>query len=245
MKNFKLEVSYLGTNYCGFQRQLNGTSVQELLEKAIFEVTKEQTKITASGRTDAGVHAYSQVVNFLSASRVPALKMPIALNQHLPDDIRVLNCEIVDLNFNARKSAKRKTYIYKIFNGETLSPFDLGRKWHVKHPLDLREMQKFCDIILGKHDFRCCMASGSSVKDTVREIYDVKVEKSGDDITFSVTANGFLYNMVRILVGSMVEVGAHKRKAEGFARALAEGKRAEAGRTAPACGLYLKNVEYI
>ncbi len=244
MKNISLTIQYLGTNYCGFQRQKNGLSVQEVLEEAIFEATNEKVSLTPSGRTDAGVHALGQVANFMYGGSIPTSKLKIVINQHLPKDIRVVDAKERDLNFNARKSAKKKTYLYKIYTGEIMSVFDEDRVLHYPRQLDIKLLNKCAKALVGEHNFSSYVASGASTSTTVRTIYSATFEQDGEYLYFHITGNGFLYNMVRILVGTMLEVGTHKRTFESFEKSLLGGKRSDVGRTAKACGLYLESVEY-
>ena len=244
MRNISLTIEYLGTNYCGFQRQKNGLSVQEVLEKAIFEATNEKISLTPSGRTDAGVHALGQVVNFMYEGSIPTNKLKIVINQHLPKDIRVVDTKERELDFNARKSAKKKTYLYKIYTGETLSVFDEDRALHYPQQLNHNLLNKCAKALVGEHDFSSYVASGASTSTTIRTIYSATFEQEGNYLYFHITGNGFLYNMVRILVGTMLEVATNKRTFESFAKSLSGGKRCDVGRTAKACGLYLESVEY-
>ncbi len=244
MKNISLTIQYLGTGYCGFQRQKNGLSIQQVLEDVIFETTSEKINLIPSGRTDAGVHALGQVANFLYNGSIPTDRLKIVLNRHLPKDIRIAEAEERAIDFNARKSAKKKTYLYKIFTGETMSVFDEDRMLHYPRPLDFNLLNKCAMELVGEHNFSAYVASGASNTTTVRTIYSATFKQNGEYIYFHITGNGFLYNMVRILVGTMLEVGTHKRTFESFAKSLLGGKRSDVGRTAKACGLYLESVEY-
>ncbi len=244
MKNISLTIQYLGTNYCGFQRQKNGLSIQQVLEDAIFESLNEKVSLIPSGRTDAGVHALGQIANFMYNGTVPTARLKIVINQHLPKDIRIIDAKEQNLDFNARKSAKKKTYLYKIFTGETMSVFDEDRLLHYPRELDINLLNKCAKELIGEHDFSAYVASGASNTTTRRTIYSATFEQCGEYLYFRITGNGFLYNMVRILVGTMLEVGIHKRPFGSFAKSLLGGKRSDVGRTAKACGLYLESVEY-
>lgn len=244
MKNICLILEYLGTNYCGFQRQKNGLTIQEVLENTIEECLGEKCKTYPSGRTDAGVHALGQVVNFFTSTTVQPEKISVVLNLKLPKDIRVVKSFEVDSTFNSRKSAKSKTYIYKIFTGRELSVFDHGRALFCYYKLDFDKMIEACKLIEGEHDFSSFVASNATTKTTVRTIYKATLEKQGDWLTFSVTGNGFLYNMVRILVGSLIEIGRGKLSLEEFKKVLLGNARHKAGKTVSPDGLYLKEVEY-
>ena len=244
MRNIVLTVSYLGTQYSGFQRQKNGISVQELLEKAIFEATGEQTKVTPSGRTDAGVHAIGQVVNFLTNSTIPASKFYIPLNQVLPQDIRVMSSTEAPVSFNSRKDAKQKTYMYKAYLGPVLSALEQDRVLHYPKPINMDLVSAACKMVEGEHDFSAFVSTGSSSKTTTRTIYECRANLENNYLTFEITGNGFLYNMVRILVGTILEIGQGKMSLDNFKKLLDGGDRKDAGKTAKACGLYLKSVMY-
>ncbi|MGL5315790.1 MAG: tRNA pseudouridine(38-40) synthase TruA [Peptostreptococcaceae bacterium] len=243
MRNIKIVTQYNGQNYCGWQKQPNSLGIQGTIEKAIYEITKEEVKIIGSGRTDAGVHALGQVANFNIESTIPANKIPNALNAKLPKDISIIECTEVDENFHARYSAKGKRYRYLIHNSDYRSPIYKDISYHVKYELDFEKMTREAKYLLGEHDFKGFMSSGSSVKDTVRTIYDVTLEQKEDLIVFEVEGNGFLYNMVRIIVGTLVDIG-RGRINESLKDVIASTERGRCGHTAPAHGLFLKKVDY-
>lgn len=255
---YRAVISYYGANYVGWQRQLNGLSVQEVLEKALEKTFGAPTSATASGRTDAGVHALGQVVHFDADTSIPTDKIPFAVNTHLPDDVSMLSCEIAPENFNARFSAKRKTYCYKIYVSKHRLPvLELDHE-HITYPLDLDKIEQAAKIIEGTHDFKCFEASGSVVKNTVRTVYSVDVATRHFDnatlradgkffdgeLSISVTGNGFLYNMVRIIAGTLVYVGIGKLTPQDVSRILETGDRKAAGKTLGANGLTLMSVQY-
>lgn len=255
---YRAVISYYGANYVGWQRQLNGLSVQEVLEKALEKTFGAPTSATASGRTDAGVHALGQVVHFDADTSIPTDKIPFAVNTHLPDDVSMLSCEIAPENFNARFSAKRKTYCYKIYVSKHRLPvLELDHE-HITYPLDLDKIEQAAKIIEGTHDFKCFEASGSVVKNTVRTVYSVDVATRHFDnatvradgkffdgeLSISVTGNGFLYNMVRIIAGTLVYVGIGKLTPQDVSRILGTGDRKAAGKTLGAKGLTLMSVQY-
>lgn len=244
MKNICLILEYVGTNYCGFQRQKNGVTIQEILEEAILEVTGESCTTYPSGRTDAGVHAFGQVVNFFTSSNIPSSKFKIVLNQKLPSDIRVRESFEVQENFHSRKSAKSKTYIYKIYTGTQFSVFDSKRCLYCKYELDENKMNYASSLFVGTHDFSSFMASNSSVKSTIRTIFNAGFKRDGDYLIFEITGNGFLYNMVRIIVGTLIEVGRGKLTKEDVLELLKGNNRRMAGKTVSPDGLYLKEVKY-
>ncbi|MBQ3048250.1 MAG: tRNA pseudouridine(38-40) synthase TruA [Clostridia bacterium] len=244
MKNVCLILEYIGTDYCGFQRQKNGLSIQEILENCIFQATQEQCKTYPSGRTDAGVHALGQVVNFFTSSQLPAKRFKTVLNNILPFDIRIVDSFEVDKNFNARKSAKKKTYVYQIFNGKDMSVFDVNRKLKCEYELDLELMQQGAKLFEGTHDFSSFVASNATTKTTIRTIYDANIIKNDANIIFEVCGNGFLYNMVRIMVGTLIDLGRGKLTLKDIEVLLSTTNRQLAGKTVNPGGLYLKKVEY-
>ena len=239
-----IRVEYKGTDYCGWQRQKNGLSVQEVLAKAVFETTGEASVMHGSGRTDAGVHAIAQAVHFDTHTSIPLSKLPIAVNAHLPANIRVLSAREVAPDFNARFDPKQKTYLYKLYVAPVSSPLREGLFAFVHKKPDLEKMRKAAEYIVGEHDFKAFQAAGGHVKTTVRTITDLRIEENGEEFTFEVTGNGFLYNMVRIMVGTLYYVGIGKIDAEEIPDILLSGKRDRAGKTMPPEGLYLKKVTY-
>lgn len=267
---YRAIISYCGTRYVGWQRQLNGLSVQEVLEKALSKVFKVPTSATASGRTDAGVHAEGQVVHFDAETSIPTDKIPFAVNTELPDDVSMLYCEVVDDDFNARFSAKRKTYCYKMYLSKHRLPMMEATHEHVVVPLNLKVMQEAAKIIEGTHDFKCFEASGSVVKNTVRTVYSLDIvtrdlsyaaaifeEEETEHLTASnsdyifdseicvyVTGNGFLYNMVRIIAGTLLYVGLGKLTPADVKEIIENGDRKKAGKTLSARGLHLIKVVY-
>lgn len=243
--NVKLKLQYDGTNYHGWQIQKNGITVQETLTDAIERVTGERPAVIGCGRTDAGVHALNYVCNFHTESGIPVDKFPYAINSNLPDDdIRVFEAEAVSDEFHANNSAVKKRYIYRILNSDINDAF-LGRyAWHYRYPLNIDSMRTAAKAFLGEHDFVGFASSGFSVKTTVRTIYSLDIDKSGDVITIDVTGNGFLYNMVRIISGTLVFTGSGKINPCEMTDIIASKCRERAGITAPACGLFLKEVYY-
>ncbi len=239
-----LTVSYDGTSYVGWQRQKNGVSVQEVIENAITKLTGEKVSLIASGRTDAGVHAEGQVAHFDTFSKVPPEKFYLAINSFLPNDIRILSSAIADDNFHARYSAKRKSYVYKFYLSTVVLPLKDRYATRIE-TFDEKSAQSVLDKIVGTHDFKCFLSSGSEVKTTVRTIYSATVKRQGDDVTLEVTGNGFLYNMVRIIAGTVLAVCENKITSFDVESALISGDRNAVGKTAPAKGLCLKSVEYI
>ncbi len=240
----KLVISYDGTNYCGWQKQKNGVSIQEVLEKAVENATGESVLATASGRTDAGVHASGQVVHFDTNATIPAEKFYKALNPFLPSDVKVLSSSLVDGGFNARKSAKEKTYEYSFYFAEVDLPLKDRYAVRLEETPDFDKMQKALELFVGEHDFKAFSRPGSSVKTTVRRIFSIRLDKKEKGFSISITGGGFLYNMVRIISGAILDVGYNKITLLDIERALETGKRELLGKTLPAKGLTLVKVEY-
>lgn len=236
---------YDGTFYHGFQRQKNGLTVQECLETAVKKLTGEEVNIIGCGRTDAGVHALNYTANFLSGTKIPAERLPLALNAYLPHDIRVFEACDADENFHARFSATGKTYIYRIVTGNVYNVFLKNYSWFYPGKLDFEEMEKAARHFLGTHDFKAFMAAGSPRKTTVRTITELKLSKKGEDeIEIEITADGFLYNMVRIIAGTLVYAGCGKIEESEIPDIILSGDRVRAGITAPPEGLALKQTYY-
>ena len=247
MRNIALVIAYKGTCYAGWQRQQNAVSIEETIGDAIAAVTGERVTLYGAGRTDAGVHALGFRLNFHADTRIPAAKLPLALNQHLPPDIRVLAAQTVPEDFHARYAAHTKTYLYRIHNHPIDSPFDAAYYTRVPRRLDEAAMQAAAQQFVGTHDFLALCAAGSSAAahgDTVRTITDCHVTRRGDEVDIEVTADGYLYNMVRILAGTLCEVGAGRLRAADIPAILASRDRSRAGPTLPAKGLFLKCVDY-
>ncbi|MDD4145740.1 MAG: tRNA pseudouridine(38-40) synthase TruA [Clostridia bacterium] len=246
MRNLKLVLAYDGTKYHGFQIQ-KGTglpTIQGTLQKALRLLTKEEIIVAGSGRTDAGVHARGQVVNFRTKANLPIERVPLALNVLLPPDIVVLEAEEVPLDFHASFNALRKTYCYTFYNNRIGDPFWRYYAYHVYVPLQITEMQKACALFLGEHDFKGFCSRDTVKKDLRRTIYACEIEKTEKIVRFTTTGDGFLYNMVRIMAGTLLEIGKGKRQAEDVASLLQSGRRKLAGATLPPQGLCLLSVEY-
>ncbi len=244
MHNIKLTLQYDGTAYHGWQTQENAITVQATVENVIKKLTGTKPQLVGCGRTDTGVHAKKYICNFKSETSIPCDKLPYALNSQLPGNIVCTHAEYADRNFDSRKSAKGKTYTYLIANSQYRNVFYTTRAWHYRYKLDIEEMRKAARHFLGTHDFIGFAASGFTVKTTVRTITDIKIDSDGDIISISVTGNGFLYNMVRIIAGTLVFAGNGKIKPEDIPDIIASKERKRAGITAPACGLYLTEVFY-
>ncbi|SEM76725.1 tRNA pseudouridine38-40 synthase [Ligilactobacillus sp. WC1T17] len=247
-QRYKITLAYDGTNFAGFQEQPNQRTVQSVLEKAVNKMSKEDKyiKIYGSGRTDAGVHALGQVVHFDFPHPIPASGMLKGLNSILPLDCEVVDCKIVPNTFHARYTTHAKRYMYRVSLGKFTNPFKRFYTAHYKYPLDVEKMQLAIQDLIGTHDFSSFVASGSQVKNHVRTIYEasVKEDKANQEIVFEFLGNGFLYNQVRIMVAALLEIGSNKRPVHDFLRLYEVKDRNECRGTAPASGLYLKEVYY-
>ncbi len=239
-----LTLEYAGTRYCGWQRQLNGVSVQETVEKALGKAEGRLTAVTGASRTDAGVHALGQRAHFDTEGGIPPDKYPYVLNALLPRDIRASASREVPPGLHARFSARGKEYTYRIFNRRQASALRDPFCAHVPLPLDLAAMQSACHALLGRHDFRAFQASGGSARSFLRTLSVLEVQRRGDEISILAVGDAFLYNMVRIIAGTLIGIGLGKLEGEAFARALLSGNRLELGPTAPARGLELTRVFY-
>ena len=244
MRNLRLDICYDGTCYRGWQR-LPGVdaTIQGKLETALSRILEEPIEISGSGRTDAGVHALRQVANFHCNSTMLAEEILLQLRRYLPEDIGIHSCKDVSLRFHARLNAKEKTYLYRIWNSEAPCVFDRKYVWVNPAPMDVACMHEAAQQFLGTHDFSAFCTNKAGKKSTVRAIGSFCVERVGEEIRFTVTGNGFLHNMVRILVGTLVEIGTGQRQPEQIPE-LFGGKREASGVTVPACGLCLMEVTY-
>ncbi len=243
-KRYLLTVSYDGTNYCGWQRQQNGPSVQQTLEETLEKLLRQPVRVTGASRTDAGVHALGQRAHLDAVTNIPAEKMPFALNTMLPGDIRVLHGLTVPDSLHARFSVSGKTYQYRIHNSPHASALYRNLSAHVPVRLDDRRMDEAARVLLGTHDFAAFAAAGGSAKTTVRTITEIRVERRGEDIFLTVSGNAFLYNMVRIIAGTLIDIGHGKLPSGAMQKALDTGDRLQLGVTAPPQGLTLVEVRY-
>lgn len=244
MANIRIWLKYDGTDFHGYQIQKNGITVQELIEKAIEKITGAKTPVIGCSRTDAGVHAYMYAANFHSETKIPDKKLPVALNTALPDTIRVYKAERVSDDFHATLSATEKTYEYTIDTNEIADPFLKRYAWHYNYFVDSERMKEGARYLIGKHDFTAFMASGGQTKTTVRTVKNIEITEKDKVITIKITADGFLYNMVRIIAGTLVYCGAGKLTPEDVGRILESKDRKEGGITAPPEGLKLISVIY-
>ncbi|MEA3494233.1 MAG: tRNA pseudouridine(38-40) synthase TruA [Candidatus Margulisiibacteriota bacterium] len=253
MRNIKLVLQYDGTNFCGYELQPGKRSVRGEIEKALHKLFKIKTRIIGVSRTDSGVHAIAQVVNFKTTNQIPTKRIPAALNSCLKDDIRILGAEEKGKEFNSRYAAKSKEYEYLIFNGAIIPPSVRRVAWHIKYKLDLAAMKEAAKILVGKHDFSSFCASRSDDKNFVKRIYKLSIKKrklavfSGEKIdlvSVRVKGDGFLYKMVRNMVGTLMEVGLGNKITSDIKNILYGRNRRLAGRTAPSHGLCLIKVHY-
>ncbi|NBH73322.1 tRNA pseudouridine(38-40) synthase TruA [Clostridiaceae bacterium] len=244
MKRIKLVVAYDGTNYCGWQLQKNGVTIEEVLNRELTALLKEPIAVTGASRTDAGVHALGNVAVFDTENRMAADKVCLAVNQSLPEDIRVQSSQEVPLTWHPRKANCVKTYEYRVENRRIGLPTKRLYSYFCYYPLDVEKMRRAAGFLLGEHDFKSFCTAKSKVEDTVRTIYRLDIEKDGDSIVFRVSGSGFLYNMVRIIVGTLLQVGTGALPPGEVASVLAARDRKKAGPTAPARGLTLAGMEY-
>ena len=245
MRTIKLTIEYEGTNYQGWQIQPSGQTIQGVIQDRLKRLTGESSQLIGSGRTDAGVHALGQVAHFKTESRMDANTFQRALNSLLPEDIVIRRAEEVEAEFHARRSARSKVYEYRILNRATPPAIDRQYIWYVPQKLDLDEMKKATCSLVGEHDFSAFRSVGSSIRSSVRNILRADWKRGkGGLLRFEIEATGFLKQMVRAIVGTLVEVGRGKIDAEGFREILESRDRRKAGPTAPARGLFLKEVKY-
>ena len=244
MKKVKLVVAYDGTNYCGWQIQPNGVTIEQKLNEALTQLLGEDIKVTGASRTDAGVHSLGNVCVFETSSRMPAEKISFALNQRLPEDIVVQSSCEVDESFHPRFSKSKKTYEYRMLNRKMRMPTRRLDTYFFHYELDVAAMQKAAGYLVGEHDFKSFCAANAQSETTIRTIYSCEVSKKEDIITIRVTGNGFLYNMVRIIAGTLIKVGNGDYKPEDMEEILDACDRSKAGPTAPAHGLTMIGLEY-
>lgn len=245
MKRIKLIVAYDGTNYCGWQVQPNAVTVEGVLNQALTELLREEIKVTGASRTDSGVHSLGNVAVFDTETRIPPEKIAVALNQRLPADIVVQDsCQVAD-DFHPRHCNSKKTYEYRILNRKFPMPTRRLDTYFFYRPLDLERMQQAAAFLKGTHDFKSFCSTNSPVEDTVRTIYGLDVYREEDVITIRVQGSGFLYNMVRIIAGTLIQAGLGVIQPEDLPAMLEARDRVAAGPTAPACGLTMIGIEYL
>ncbi|ACQ53752.1 tRNA pseudouridine(38-40) synthase TruA [Clostridium botulinum] len=246
MKNIKLKLEYDGANYCGWQKQKNEKfiTLQGTLEKAISNITKEKIEVIGVSRTDSGVHAKGYVCNFFTNTKIPPENLQKVINNNLPADIVVLSSEEASNEFHSRFCSKGKTYEYTVLNSS--QPIAIGRNYifQFKDKLNIDNMKMASRYFIGTHDFSAFKTKGSSIKTSVRTISKFEINKKGDFIKFIITGDGFLYNMVRIIVGTLIEIGLNKREPEYIKYVIKSKDRTKAGKCVPSSGLCLKEVFY-
>lgn len=240
----KLTICYDGSAYSGWQVQPNAMSIQQIIEQAIFDLTKEKVRVTGSGRTDAGVHAKAQVAHFKTNSSIPAHKFYKALNIVLPNDVKIVKSELADDNFHACNDAKKKTYCYSCYVSEVINPLKERYAVQLERMPNIEKMRECIPLLIGEHDFKAMSSTGGGAKTTNRTIYSLDIIENDGDIKFYVTGNGFLYNMIRIMVGTLIKVGYDKIDKSAIEKMLLTGKRELGGKTLSAKGLCLESVEY-
>lgn len=247
MENIKLTIRYDGNKFNGFQRQAqqpNSRTVQQILEEAFSALYKEEVIVIGAGRTDKGVHAKNQVCNIKVKGKIPIEKIPLAVNSLLPSDLSVMKTELVEDEFHSRYSAKGKIYKYQILSHKVRDPFIRNNSWHVPIPLNLEEMQKATKYFVGTHNFKAFCSAKSGKSDFIRTIEWLKIDKQNNIISITIKGNGFLYNMVRIIVGTLVDIGHGKYPHHEVKAILESQERKRSGATAPAHGLCLEEIIY-
>ena len=240
---YLIRLSFIGTAYCGWQTQKNGPSVQVCVMDAIRKIFGEVSEFSGCSRTDSGVHALDFCVSFSVPGQTPCEKLILAMNANLPKDIAVHSACTVSEDFHARYCVKKKEYRYRIYTGAVRNPFLEDLAWHRPGEYDLDLLNKAAKTLQGTHDFRSFMAAGSKIEDCIRTVFDAYFEADGDNLDFYVSADGFLYNMVRIMVGTLLDVP-RRFSPSDVAEILSAKDRSRAGMTAPAHGLYLNRVDY-
>ena len=244
MQRYLMTIRYDGTNYHGWQVQPNAVTVQQTVQNSLESALGVRPNITGCSRTDSGVHAYEYCFHFDYDGAIPENKLPLALNTKLPYDISAVDCMKVDNDFHARYSVQSKEYVYKIYNSEFRDPFKCKYSYFYKGNLDVEKMNEAAQNFVGKHDFTSFCASGSSVEDNTRTVMSASVTKSNDMIEFRVRADGFLYNMVRIMAGTLLDVGTGRKTSDNITKIITNKNRGSAGITAPPHGLFLNHVFY-
>ena len=244
-KRVRITVAYDGTNYHGWQLQDNGITVEAELNRCLTELLGEEIKVIGASRTDSGVHALGNVAVFDTVNRMPAKKISYALNQRLPEDIRIQKSEEVPSDWHPRHCESRKTYEYRIYRGEFPMPVKRLYSHYIYTPLDVWSMREAAAYLEGEHDFKSFCQTGAQVESTVRTIYSLWVEEQDSELVIRVCGNGFLYNMVRIIAGTLIEAGQGKREPESVPEILGALNRGAAGPTAPARGLTLVKYEFM
>ena len=244
-KRIRLTVAYDGTAYCGWQVQPGVVTIESELNRCLSDLFKEDIQVIGASRTDSGVHAMGNIAVFDTTARMPGEKVSYALNQRLPEDIRIQKSEEVPLDWHPRHQNSRKTYEYRIYRGEFPMPVKRLYSLFPYHKLDVKAMQQAAGYFVGEHDFKSFCQVGAQVESTVRTIYDLTVEEQGSELVIRVTGNGFLYNMVRIIAGTLMDVGQGKKSPDDIPDIIEAKNRQAAGPTAPPQGLMLVKYQYL
>ena len=244
MRNLLLRLMYDGASYHGWQVQPNGITVQETLQNAVEQILGVRENVTGCSRTDAGVHANDFCCKIRTQSSIDCYRLQGALNAVLPDSICVKSVSEVSEDFHARYNCVTKQYVYRVWNASYKNPFMVDRAWHYKNKIDEDFLNEQAQAYVGTHDFKAFCSAGSTVEDTVRTVKAFSVTRNGEEVIFTVEADGFLYNMVRIMVGSLIEISENKIEKDKLSAIIETKDRSLAGRTAPAQGLYLNKVNY-
>ena len=244
MRKLLLSISYDGTDFCGWQRQSKDRTVQQVIEDSLSRISKENVQILGCSRTDAGVHALDQKATFKTNCKIPTDKYALVLNTALPNDVLITDCHQVDIDFHPRHEAKKKQYEYLIVNSNEIDIREKRYCWQITEQLNIDEMKKACQYFLGEHDFSTFCAAGSQVVNKVRNIYKAQINELNNKVTFTIEGDGFLYKMVRIIVGTLVDIGLGKIKAEEVPNIINSKSRQRAMTTAPPQGLCLKKIIY-
>lgn len=239
-----VKIAFDGTKYCGSQIQENGNTIFAEFQRALIKVLGYKTDIKGCSRTDSGVHARSYYLSFKSQGKINLVKLPLSLNANLPFDIRVIEAKEAKEDFHARYSAKAKEYTYYIKNSHVDDPFTNGYYYRVPTVLDVEAMNEAAGYFVGSYDFTSFMSIKSKIEDCTRTVYEASVTKEGDMLAFKIRADGYLYNMIRIMAGTLISVGVGKTKPTEIQEIIAAKNRSKAGVTAPACGLFLTDVTY-
>ena len=244
LRRIRLLVAYDGTDYCGFQWQNNGPTIEDVLKTALEDLLKEPVRLISASRTDAGVHSLGNVVVFDTASRIPADRFAYAINRGLPPDIAIQASDEVPLTWHPRKQVSKKTYEYRILNRKMPDPTKRRDHYFYHYPLDETRMKQAAEYLAGTHDFASFVSAGSTAETTVRTIHSIDVFRKGEIITIRVCGNGFLYNMIRIIAGTLILIGSGQMEPEQMQTILSAKDRSSAGPTAPACGLTMIGITY-
>ena len=244
-RNYRAVLQYEGTRYQGWQKQIStDNTIQGKIEQLLSKMVGEKVEVNSSGRTDAGVHAYGQVISFSCDTDMEPEEIRDYMNQYLPEDIGVLSVVVAGDRFHARLNATGKIYRYRVWNSKVPCVFERRYVFGVPEELDLKAMEKGISYLEGKHDFKAFTAKKNTKKSTIRTIHEIKMESIGEELVFTFYGDGFLYHMVRILMGTLLEIGQHRREPESILEALESGERVKAGFLAPAQGLALMQVFY-